>query len=74
MYTTESGLRYSRVLLGKSETGMTRMMKDFTGLPRSLLNLAKPREKDRTRQNLGKDFPTKEPRGRIPDHQRERAR
>ena len=33
------------------------MMKEFTGLTRSLLNLAKPRKKDRTKQNLGKDFP-----------------
>ena len=47
------------------------MMEKFTGLTRSLVNLAKPREKDRTRKNLGKDLPTKEPRGRIPDHQRE---
>ena len=58
LYNRESGLRlYSRVLLEKSETWMTRMMKEFTGLTRSLLNLAKPRKKDRTRQNLGKDFP-----------------
>ena len=75
LYNRESGLHsYRRVLLEKSETGRTRMLKDFTGLTRSFLNLAKPREKDRTRQNLGKDFPTKEPRGRIPDHQRGRAR
>ena len=49
---------YNRVLLGESETGRTRMMKKFTGLPRSLLDLAKPREKrNRTREGLGKDFP-----------------
>ena len=50
---------------------MTRMMKDITGLTRSLLNLAKSRGKDRTRKYLGKDLPTKEPRGRITDHQRD---
>ena len=49
------------------------MMKKITGSTRSLLNLAKPREKGRTRQNLGKNFPTKEPRDRFPDHQRERV-
>ena len=42
----ESGLRYSRVLLERSETGRTRMMMKITGLTRSLLNLAKPREKE----------------------------
>ena len=53
------------------------MMKDFAGLTRSLLNLVKPRNRNRTREGLGKDFPnwrtseqdlrpsTKEPRERA---------
>ena len=74
LYNRESGLRlYSRVLLGKDNTGRTGMMMKITGLTRSLLSLAKVSEKDQKEPREGlPDQESTEPRDRIPDHQRER--